>query len=181
MLTLPTITLWQPWASLIELLEKQNETRSWYTPYRGTLVIHASKRVEHDLCRTRPFFDILLKHEIVMIDDMPTGAILAMCTLADCVRITPEYAAGLSDQERAFGDYTPGRFAWILKDVAPLKKSIPAKGSQKIWNWNATEHLIAIDPWVVGDTKIWTPKGIMTGKQVAPGTEDAVLGLEVAA
>lgn len=37
------LTVLQPWASLIALDEKQFETRSWSTPYRGTLVIHAGK------------------------------------------------------------------------------------------------------------------------------------------
>lgn len=38
------LTLCQPWASLIAWGEKQYETRSWSTDYRGLLAIHASKR-----------------------------------------------------------------------------------------------------------------------------------------
>ena len=38
---------------------------------------------------------------------------------------------------------------------------------------------IAIDPFVIGDTKIQTDKGILSGKRVDPNKEDAVLGLEV--
>ena len=38
---------------------------------------------------------------------------------------------------------------------------------------------VAIDPWVIGDTKIQTDKGIRSGKRVDPSKEDAVLGLEV--
>ena len=83
--------------------------------------------------------------------------------------------------EYVFGNYTPGRFAWILKDIVRVKMPIQEKGRQKIWNWDATGYQVAIDPWVIGDTKIWTPKGIMTGRQVEADTEDAVLGLEVAA
>src|SRR3972149_12240119 len=37
------ISLWQPWASLIAVGAKKYETRSWDTPYRGPLVICASK------------------------------------------------------------------------------------------------------------------------------------------
>ena len=37
------LTLTQPWASLMELGQKEVETRSWYTGYRGELVIHAAK------------------------------------------------------------------------------------------------------------------------------------------
>lgn len=37
------ITIWQPWAMLIALLEKGNETRGWPTKHRGPLAIHAAK------------------------------------------------------------------------------------------------------------------------------------------
>lgn len=35
--------------------------------------------------------------------------------------------------ERAFGDYTPGRFAWVLTDVHLLKQPIPCKGALGLW------------------------------------------------
>ena len=38
--------------------------------------------------------------------------------------------------ERAFGDFSPGRFAWLLADVAPLDPPVPAKGRQGLWEWN---------------------------------------------
>ena len=37
------ITLTQPWATLVALGVKRIETRSWRTPYRGLLGIHAAK------------------------------------------------------------------------------------------------------------------------------------------
>ena len=37
------ISLWQPWASAIAIGEKTIETRSWWTPHRGALAIHAAK------------------------------------------------------------------------------------------------------------------------------------------
>lgn len=39
-----TITLHQPWASLVALGVKTIETRSWPTKHRGPLAIHAGKR-----------------------------------------------------------------------------------------------------------------------------------------
>lgn len=38
-------------------------------------------------------------------------------------------------REYVFGDYTPGRYAWILEDVKQLPEPIPAKGHQGLWNW----------------------------------------------
>ena len=37
------LTLTQPWASLVAIGAKRIETRSWSTPYRGLLAIHAAK------------------------------------------------------------------------------------------------------------------------------------------
>jgi hypothetical protein len=47
--------------------------------------------------------------------------------------IVPGYK--LSAKEEAFGDYGPGRYAWILVDNKPLKEPVPAKGKLKLWEW----------------------------------------------
>lgn len=41
----------------------------------------------------------------------------------------------LPENEAWFGDYTTGRFAWLLADVKPLEEPIPAKGRQQLWEW----------------------------------------------
>lgn len=138
-----TITLIQPWASLIALGEKKIETRSWKTNYRGPLLIHAGMKVEHDLCRQHPFIDVLLKHGIVFKDQISTGVIIAKCELIDCLKITHEdevFAQLENDyvvegNEYYFGDYTPGRFAWLLDNVEILKSPIPAKGKLSLWEF----------------------------------------------
>jgi hypothetical protein len=40
------------------------------------------------------------------------------------------------EKERRWGDFTPGRFAWILDDVRKLDEPIPAKGRQGLWDWD---------------------------------------------
>jgi hypothetical protein len=39
--------------------------------------------------------------------------------------------------ERAFGDFKPGRFAWVLEDVRRLVTPVPLKGRQGLWEWTA--------------------------------------------
>ncbi len=39
-----------------------------------------------------------------------------------------------SAHERAFGDYTPGRFAWELRDVEPVAPIVPFTGRQGIFD-----------------------------------------------
>lgn len=87
-----------------------------------------------------------------VVDAMPRGAIVAQCELLGCELVGYEwpdnqavYYTGkkgrahhghkLTPQERAFGDYTLGRYAWLLSDVRPLAVPIPAKGQLGLWRW----------------------------------------------
>ncbi len=42
-------------------------------------------------------------------------------------------------KERAFGDWSPGRFGWILRNPVLFDKPIPAKGAQGFWNWEGQQ------------------------------------------
>jgi hypothetical protein len=159
------LTLTQPWATLVAIGAKHIETRSWETLYRGPLAIHAAagygkggRRGHKELCGAEPFCSVLNtaceRHyrpwsglrEIVEHPFMPLGAIVATCELVDCVQVLYEWPRNqlvsqrsrhiLTDQERAFGDYTPGRFAWLLASVRPLPTPIPAKGALGLWTWD---------------------------------------------
>ncbi|MDX5091650.1 ASCH domain-containing protein, partial [Lactobacillus crispatus] len=74
------ITIHQPWATLIALGEKQFETRSWETKYRGPLAIHAGKKVDKEICLEEPFRSVLAKHGITA-EILPTGAVVAIANL----------------------------------------------------------------------------------------------------
>lgn len=55
---LRTLSVLQPWASLLILGQKQYETRTWATDFRGLLAIHASARFTEEqraLAREEPF------------------------------------------------------------------------------------------------------------------------------
>ncbi|WP_447978113.1 ASCH domain-containing protein [Candidatus Nitrospira bockiana] len=129
------VTLHQPWASLIAWGEKQYETRSWGTRYRGPLAIHASRRwplKERSMCWRLDFVRVLIRHGIEHPSDLPLGVILCVVEVQDVVRT--ELLCGLSDQERAFGNYAPGRFAWQLGHVARLMRPLPCRGRQGLWD-----------------------------------------------
>ncbi len=148
------LTLWQPWASLVALGEKKIETRSWSTTYRGVLAIHAAKAFtgEHmELCSKQPFLTALkpalAQYRIPF--HFPRGSIVAVCELSDCLAILseerylvpPEYTDHRHrvllpphDPEFSFGDYTPGRFAWILSNIRALERPIPCRGYQQLWS-----------------------------------------------
>ena len=152
------ITLSQPWATLVAIGAKKIETRSWSTTYRGSLAIHAAaglgpvggKSGLAFQCCCEPFLSTLRAAGIRHHEDLPLGAIVAVCDLFDCRPMT-EAAPGkigwfaivgntptywdLTDQERAFGDYSAGRYAWLLANVRALPEPIPAKGALSLWEY----------------------------------------------
>lgn len=148
------ITIHQPWATLIALGEKRFETRSWPTKYRGPLAIHAGKQVDKEICQQEPFRSVLTKYGYTA-DNLPTGAVVAVVELKECFKIRRDLLGGVvalesdarkthfntSDKEHAFGWYDSGRFAWELRDVQRLMAPIPAKGQQRIWNWEGDKEI----------------------------------------
>lgn len=125
------LTLKQPWASLVVEGHKEIETRSWETKYRGELYIHASSKFyfgDLELCRIDRFFKEAIPDPTKVI----TGAILGKVTLVDCVR-TETLDGKISKKEKAFGDYSPGRFAWILENPQQIT-AFPQRGALGIWS-----------------------------------------------
>lgn len=126
-----TISLWQPWASAIAIGAKTIETRHWWTPYRGALAIHAAKKNDAEL---REFYEAstacepLRRAGFAKFSDLPFGAIVATCRLAECLRVTDIDC--LKEQERSLGNYGPGRYGWVLRDIVALKTPIPFRGAQ---------------------------------------------------
>jgi len=149
------ITVYQPWATLIAIGAKTIETRSWAIDIQrwaietsgrmGPLAIHAAKAIykEHPLWFSNKFcMDALLSAGYYDMRTLPRGSVISFAYLQDCVRITPEFTAQLSEQELSFGDFAQGRWAWILKDVRRLPEPIPARGRQGIWRWEVPEGLL---------------------------------------
>ncbi len=132
------ITLFQPWATLVAIREKRNETRSWPTKYRGRLAIHSSKKFPSyakTLIYSNPTFRRVLVHAGLAGLDFPLGCVLATCDLKDCLP-TEEVFRQISEQEKEFGDYRPGRFVFFLENIEALGKPIYARGAMGLWEWD---------------------------------------------
>lgn len=137
------LTLTQPWATLVAIGAKRIETRSWRTDYRGPLAIpFAAWMADFDVfplsCRSgQPWNrmkEVLDEHGIT---ETPRGAIVATCWLLGCVPtggLAPLPEAGTD--EGLFGDYGPGRFAWLLGNIIPVPRPIPARGKLGLWDWD---------------------------------------------
>jgi hypothetical protein len=135
------LTLWQPYASLVTIAAKRVETRSWQTDYRGPLAIHASAEEAHlHLALDEPFRSLLLAAGLDPAD-LPLGRIVATCFLSAIMPINAEMPY-LTPQEFSLGDYSLGRFAWFLAEQRRLVDPIPAKGMQRLWDWQIPRGLI---------------------------------------
>ncbi len=169
------ITLTQPYASLVAIGAKRIETRSWATSYRGPLAIHAAKGLNsvggmrglQELCNEEPFLSALAVPMVGMgitkASQLPFGQIIAVVELVDCVTTEAVRSSSyvntegwwefnerdtywrLSAEERAFGDYSSGRWAWLLRNVQRLKEPIPAKGALSLWECDTDEIMAMVE------------------------------------
>jgi len=153
------ITLHQPYATLIALGVKPDETRSWPAPRHLTgnlLAIHAGKatgvlaearenRAEIALWddRRRASFQrrtaigkflLHLGEAVPDLDLLPLGAVVCVARLIQCHR-TETIMRTRSEAALVFGDYAYGRYAWALNVVHVFADPIPAQGKQGIWQW----------------------------------------------
>ena len=128
-------TVYQPyaWATVAGL--KPHETRSRRTNIRGRVAVHAGKaglrRATKGLSGNE-FWELL--GAVGGKTDVPLGAVVGTLEIVDCVPVE-EVVDGLTEQEMALGDYSPGRWAWVLKNPVMFDTPIPAKGKQGWWNW----------------------------------------------
>lgn len=115
-MTLPAITIWQPWADHIACGRKRFETRSWPTAYRGLIAIHSGR-----------------KKFVGQPPNLPLGCIVAVAEIVACHEMTPEFMAQQSDAELLLGDWQQGRYAWELANVCKLLIPLPVLGKQGLW------------------------------------------------
>lgn len=150
------ITIWQPWASLIVLGHKKIETRGWATKYRGPLLIHAAAKWDKQLEYYSHEFHQMTKD--IRVYHNTRGAIIGKVDLHRVEKseelfylfqnyhspLTDVMESGVKDwkKERVMGDYSPGRYGWILSDPVAFGDPIPVKGQQGLWNYDLPENYL---------------------------------------
>lgn len=131
------ISLKQPWAQLVVLGLKTFETRSWRARYKGRLAIQASKTVEafsKQLLDHEPFRSALAAHGFDAWEKLPRQAILGTVELVDyCEAEQLLHEHKVSDADRAFGDFRPGRWGWLLRNPRRLPVPIPCRGKLSLF------------------------------------------------
>jgi hypothetical protein len=137
------ITLHQPRASMIFDLDahghprKPIETRAWGCDFKGDLAIHAGKKCDRECCLRWGYDPATI----------PLAAVLGIVRVVFCAKLPhpnlqphfyrmpptcDNYAEG---EPYATGDFTPGRFGWMLEIVERFPHPYPARGARMLWDW----------------------------------------------
>ena len=136
-------SLWQPYAGGCVRGEKRIETRGRNINVRGTVYIHAAQSHIAPKSAYREI-NAALGNPARNVYNNPYkfsegqtgafGAIVGSVEIVNCVPIEQLYGTEYDTPlERAYGDWTPGRYGIILENPKSLKKAIPAKGHQGFW------------------------------------------------
>lgn len=132
------LSLLQPWAQLVVLGKKCQETRSWDTKYRGILYIHASKnhKFAKEFEYQWPFAEYVDPEKIEFGHIIGHVTLWGTVTSEEALKVMQKYETEDMAEEFKFGDYSPGRFVWYLRDPIIFDNPIPARGALRLWNFN---------------------------------------------
>lgn len=122
-----SLTVTQPWATLIVTGRKKVETRRWGPVYRGRIVIHAAAGWSAD---DREFARSLGLDPAAL----PLGAALGTVRIRD-VQATDRIRETLDVDELALGDYSDGRKAWVLETPSTFPAPVPCRGALGLWSY----------------------------------------------
>jgi hypothetical protein len=82
--------------------------------------------------------------------DLPLGAVVGVCIYRGArTALGVSHMDGWNDDgndERLFGDYSAGRWAWDLDLILRCDPPVPARGRQLLWEWEppkAVAHKVA--------------------------------------
>ncbi len=147
--TLPALTIWQPWASLIIAGAKPVEWRGWRCPrwvIGKRIAIHAGARpakpeeIADILERLDAGETSLVPYETfrllntVPLRSWPLSSILGTAVLGEPVPALEwvyQHHPDFADSDRL--DHS--KFAWPLTEIARFEPVIPARGAQGFWRW----------------------------------------------
>lgn len=119
LLSLPVLSVRQPWASYLVSGLKAVELRTWVTSYRGWLWIHAGKKADMEAMRL-----LNLRSE-----EFPLGGLIGLVKLEECVLINSEIKwLRLRGEHRSPGYYSGACYGWEFSDAISLGNTIECPG-----------------------------------------------------
>jgi predicted transcriptional regulator len=121
------LSLKQPFAELIVSGRKTIELRKWNTRFRGEFLIHASKSIDTQACRSCN----------IDASSLVTGAIVGSARLYH-VKLYQSKEEFIADQDKHFAiaAYMTHKYGFLLADIKRFYKPIPLKGQLGFFNLN---------------------------------------------
>ena len=134
------ISLWQPWASYVAHGVKRIETRSWPANYEGQIAIHAAKKwtKEQKILADSIFKKLPSEKRKFFLGYPPRGRIICVCRIVDCYQMTQEIVDNCKEHnplEYSVGEWSAGRWAWVLDEVQLVVPTIETRGRQSFWTF----------------------------------------------
>ena len=121
-----TITLKQPWASLIAHGYKKYEFRTWKTNYRGPIYIHAGKGIEKNAIEKVKKYNL----------DFPAEKIIARVEIVDCIKLDNNLNNKLCSENRDVYGYNQHEgYVWILANPELIDSNEIIKGKLGFWDY----------------------------------------------
>lgn len=125
-----TITIKQPYASLIQEGIKEYEFRTWKTNYRGEILIHAGKSIDKKALNKFEKYNL----------DYSKGCIIAKANLTDCIKVTEEFRKILKNinpivYQNIIEDKNWKGYAFKLENASKINP-IEVNGKLSFWEYN---------------------------------------------
>lgn len=140
-----TLSIKQPWASLIAHGIKDIENRSWRTHYRGKIYIHASGTPSKEPYKV--FTDVQFEQieesnfDLKVFESYKeTSRIIGEVDIVDCVINHPSIWAEQTiyeiDKYENYKEYTKPIYNWVLKNAVLYDEPIlNVKGKLSLWEF----------------------------------------------
>ena len=121
-----TITLKQPWATLVAEGIKKYEFRSWKTNYRGKVLIHAGCGVDNEALKK--FSDLGF--------EFPARKIIAIVEITDCIKVDNKFNEKIKlEKNIAYGTKQRSGYAWKLENVKKIECNQTINGKLSFWEY----------------------------------------------
>lgn len=124
------LTIKQPWATLIAEGYKEYEFRTWKTSYRGDILIHAGKGIDHEAMKKMESLHL----------EYPTGCIIAKATITDCIKVDDSFSKKQLEKNPLVYNNLKNksekqRYGFKLEKVEKIKP-IPVNGKLSFWDFS---------------------------------------------
>ena len=120
-ITIPALSVQQPWAELIISGRKQIEIRSWSTNYRGDCWLHTGKKRNPEL------------EKLFSIEDPFTGGFLGIIRLNLIITLDKQRWETMQERHLSPNTFIPGMYGWIFSNARRFKHPIPGPGQLRLF------------------------------------------------